>query len=351
MSIAYKNLSRLLSSNNYRIYNVDLARKLESVSSAIVLGELLGREEYHEKENQLIDIDGVSGWFYETAEKMEERTALKRKAQDNAIDILVKHGLITKTLKDSPPKRFFHINHEAVVNFSTNKIESTNLSQKDKSISPENPNEGGKSNCPKGANRIVPKEQIEVPTPYNVYMNPNDDPKSVAANSPAAVFLDSDNSAVQIESPLPGRSDQPIPDDCRRSLSGLGVSDADIPFFWSESGYDVDVVRRAVAVTETNMPSKPAAYLRAAIRGKYQLPPSDEQTAAENKVWLLGKSPDIDGKRLGKIRCTLTTSGVEFCADGGVAQPKVFEWSMPAFKEHIVEYIETIRKASLCSSN
>jgi hypothetical protein len=56
----------------------------------------------------------VDGWFFQTQETIEEETGLSRHKQDKAINDLMARGLITKELRDSPPKRYFKFNDLAI---------------------------------------------------------------------------------------------------------------------------------------------------------------------------------------------------------------------------------------------
>jgi hypothetical protein len=111
-----------LYADNYRTYNVEVARKLGSIHAAIFLSEIASRYDYLlkfyrqngelEKQTRLLD-----GWFYCKIEDIEERTALTRKNQDTAIITLESFGLIEKKVMDSPPKRFFKINKKKILEF------------------------------------------------------------------------------------------------------------------------------------------------------------------------------------------------------------------------------------------
>ncbi|HEY3527494.1 MAG TPA: hypothetical protein VGK47_14960 [Nitrososphaeraceae archaeon] len=100
-----------LYADNYRTYNIDVARRLRSIHAAILLAELASRQRYHRDRGELItDANHGEGWFYFTQELVEERTCLTRKNQDTSIEILEKFGLIEKKSIGIPAKRHFRLN-------------------------------------------------------------------------------------------------------------------------------------------------------------------------------------------------------------------------------------------------
>jgi len=143
------NILSLLASDNYRTYNVEIARKLKSISAAIILSEIAQSLQFHEKKGELISHpQHGDGWIYLTHEKCEERTILTRKEQDKAFAILESFNLIEKKVWGAPPLRHFRLNIDAIFTFFGIEKKSTNLPLLDKSI------------CPKRTNRSVPLGQI-----------------------------------------------------------------------------------------------------------------------------------------------------------------------------------------------
>ncbi len=107
-----------LGTDNYRIYNVEMAKAFKSINAAVFLSELANRYRYHLKENQVLNTEKHGdGWFYFTSEKCEERTALSRREQDTAITILENLGLIEKKIIGVPSKRHFRLNIENINKF------------------------------------------------------------------------------------------------------------------------------------------------------------------------------------------------------------------------------------------
>jgi len=104
-----------LYADNYRTFNIDVARKLKSIHAAILLAELASKHRYHRDRNELLnDPKHGDGWFYYKQEDLEERTYLSRKNQDTTIDILITFGLIEKKVIGMPSKRYFRLNHKAL---------------------------------------------------------------------------------------------------------------------------------------------------------------------------------------------------------------------------------------------
>lgn len=130
-----------LYADNYRTYNVDVARKLRSIHAAILLSELASRFRYHRDRKELIsDAKQGDGWFYYTHEAVEERTCLTRKNQDTAIEILEKSGLIEKRQIGVPAKRHFRLNPQAIHEFFFGGSGQTRLSETDKLDCPNQTN-------------------------------------------------------------------------------------------------------------------------------------------------------------------------------------------------------------------
>jgi hypothetical protein len=111
-------LLQLLNSDNYRTYNLYVAKRLGSVNASIILCELIQRYAYHLDNNNLIKLRNQDGlWFYFTQEKCEERTALSRREQDSAIKNLEAHGLIKKINSGVPCTRHFQIDEAQIFEF------------------------------------------------------------------------------------------------------------------------------------------------------------------------------------------------------------------------------------------
>lgn len=76
------------------------------INETIIYSELLSRFNYFKNENKLTE----DGYFYNTVDDLCLGTGLGEKAQRNAINNLVKLGLIETALKGVPARRHFKIN-------------------------------------------------------------------------------------------------------------------------------------------------------------------------------------------------------------------------------------------------
>lgn len=99
-------IKQLLLSSNYWSLNKDVV-KLFGIETAFFLTNLA------EAENMMADEDG---WFYQTAETIEEFTTLSRYKQDKCIEDLEKEGILTKDVRGVPAKRYFKLDYEAFAN-------------------------------------------------------------------------------------------------------------------------------------------------------------------------------------------------------------------------------------------
>lgn len=97
----------LLGSNNYIIYNSDIA-KLFGVNESILLGLLSSKQDFWGKEDRL---DG-EGYFFITMEDIENKTSLSPHLQRKALNHLQEIGVIKIKYKGMPSKRYFKIETE-----------------------------------------------------------------------------------------------------------------------------------------------------------------------------------------------------------------------------------------------
>ncbi len=122
-----------LYADNYRTYNIEVARKLGSINAAILLSELAGRYNYHKIRGELyIDKKHGGDWFYHTIESIEDRTCLTRKNQDTAYLILESAGLIEKKIMGIPAKRYFRIKSNAIMSLFFTPNDKPSLPETDK---------------------------------------------------------------------------------------------------------------------------------------------------------------------------------------------------------------------------
>lgn len=134
-------ITRLINQDNYRMYNVEIARALNSLNAAIILGELAQRYEYHLERDELIFSDKAEGeWFYFTSDKCEQRTALSEKEQAKAIKILEDRGIIKKILIGVPAKRHFQINEQKIVELLESSKKDSSFDKRSKLVSTKGKN-------------------------------------------------------------------------------------------------------------------------------------------------------------------------------------------------------------------
>ena len=116
-------IKQLLMSNNYWVLNKDMV-KLFGLEAAFLLSN------FAEAETLMADDDG---WFYQTSETVEKMTTLSRHKQDQAVKTLERVGVLEKSVRGLPPKRYFRINYECLTNLFV-KNQQINMSKTDKSI-------------------------------------------------------------------------------------------------------------------------------------------------------------------------------------------------------------------------
>ena len=103
-------ITSLLASQNYCLYNSEIAKRLSPLC-AIILGELCSEYEYWRKSNQLTE----DGFFFSTQENLYERTGIKEYQQRQTIKELKGAGLIEVDRRGMPAKNYFKINESALV--------------------------------------------------------------------------------------------------------------------------------------------------------------------------------------------------------------------------------------------
>lgn len=107
----------LLSSSNFIAVN-KTAIKAVGLEAAVILGELASEAHYFEQQGQLND----DGYFYATADSLEEKTSLSRFRQNQAVEKLQGLGLISVKLMGVPCKRYVKINEKQVFELFQNQF-------------------------------------------------------------------------------------------------------------------------------------------------------------------------------------------------------------------------------------
>lgn len=101
---------RLIANRNFIAVNKDLIRVF-GLEEAIILGELASEFNYWEERGEI----GKDGYFFSTADNIEENTTIKEKRQRNALNNLKEKGVIDIKLKGLPAKRYIKINDEQLL--------------------------------------------------------------------------------------------------------------------------------------------------------------------------------------------------------------------------------------------
>lgn len=180
--IFYKNTMDFLSflnQDDYIIYNKQLAHKLW-INSTIMLMDLISKYKYFHSRDSLDE----NWYFFNSIENVEKDTAIKRKAQDGAIKVLLGFWLIEKKTKWMPAKRYFKININKIAQlmwFTLHNEVWTNIqssmSQKDKQESPlhtSSMSKRDKQDCPndpsnKNNNKTNNKNKEIIETFFSFY--------------------------------------------------------------------------------------------------------------------------------------------------------------------------------------
>lgn len=121
----------LLASNNYFIYNKDIAKNT-SIETAVILGLLCSKYNYYQLSNQLL-LEDNKQWFYCTRETIFDETGIKEGLQRNAEKPLKEFGILELKKKGIPSKNYYCINEEKLLetleNFSSLKNKELDTSK------------------------------------------------------------------------------------------------------------------------------------------------------------------------------------------------------------------------------
>jgi hypothetical protein len=101
-------MKHLLSSTAFIVLNKELAKQV-GINAAILLADLISKEEY------FIANGMTDGWFFNTANNIEQDTTLSAYQQKGAINILKENLLIETKLKGIPATQYFKVNEEQVI--------------------------------------------------------------------------------------------------------------------------------------------------------------------------------------------------------------------------------------------
>lgn len=101
---------KLIASNNYFIFNKDIAKRL-STNCAIILGLFCNKYNFYKQTNQLTIING-KGYFYCTRDDIYEETGLKDDCQRSAMRLLKQEQILEVKRFGVPSKNYYYINEE-----------------------------------------------------------------------------------------------------------------------------------------------------------------------------------------------------------------------------------------------
>lgn len=99
-----KTIFQMINPDNTLSVNRRLAHAV-GLQEAVVYSALLAKYAWYESQGRLAE----DGWFYSTAEDLEESTALSVKQQRRCIDNLMSAGLVLCRQMGMPAKRYFYI--------------------------------------------------------------------------------------------------------------------------------------------------------------------------------------------------------------------------------------------------
>ena len=108
-------VKEILKSSGYWVLNKTIAKEF-GIDGALLLSV------FAEAETMMGDEEG---WFYQTAETIEEITGLSRFKQDNIIADLEKQGIIKKEVRGIPAKRYFKLDCEPLSNKFVNNSQTS----------------------------------------------------------------------------------------------------------------------------------------------------------------------------------------------------------------------------------
>lgn len=109
MQVEISPLLHILNPDNTGTYNRLLAHAI-GLNEAVIYASLVAKFAYYNA-NDLLDNDG---YFYSTADDLQESTSLTRRQQDKVIKSLAEKGLIDAKLKGLPAKRHFKVFYDGI---------------------------------------------------------------------------------------------------------------------------------------------------------------------------------------------------------------------------------------------
>ena len=109
-------ITKLLSSTAYLTVNKHLI-SIYGLESAVILADLISKEEYFNNKNELID-----GYFFNTGENISNDTSLSYYQIQKGLKVLKKDNIIETKVKGIPAKTYYKINHDNIIKVFKNKF-------------------------------------------------------------------------------------------------------------------------------------------------------------------------------------------------------------------------------------
>ena len=106
--MANKDLNALFSTNFIAVSRPMI--RIFGIEAALMLYELYAEYKYYENDKRL----ELDGYFYSTVENVEHNVGLSKGQQLRAIKLLTDYGIIKKTVRGMPGKRYFQFQYAAI---------------------------------------------------------------------------------------------------------------------------------------------------------------------------------------------------------------------------------------------
>ena len=117
----FSNFLPLLSRESYPSYYTLFAKMFKSIDAAILLSEFVQRYRYHKSRNELTELEGNGGdWFDHAQATIEERTGMVDRKFRKALAILTSRGILDTVKCGMPYKKYYRINFKVLNELSKN---------------------------------------------------------------------------------------------------------------------------------------------------------------------------------------------------------------------------------------
>lgn len=166
-------LNNILGQSAFWQVNKYIARYFKNNDTALLLSDLVGKEEYFSERGELTN----DGYFYNTAENIEKDTNISYHKQKSIIKQLKSEGFILTKLKGLPAKQHFKVVPNKIVNFLlTGELKIDEL---DNEKFTTNKNKEIRINNNKESVKESVKENFTPPSKRNIFIPPTHSEVSV----------------------------------------------------------------------------------------------------------------------------------------------------------------------------